>query len=232
MTFKLPELPYAADALAPHMSKETFDYHHGKHHAAYVKKLNAAIEGTKMAEWDLERIVHHAVKEGDKGLFNNAAQHWNHSFLWNCLSPQGGGKPDGSLARQIDSDFGSWDGFRKDFTKAAKGNFASGWTWLVVEAGKLKVVNTDDADTAIVHGQHPLLTLDVWEHAYYIDHRNERPKYIETFLDHLVNWAFAAENFANQGEGNQTGARRYDDAQKAFAESSKVAEPAKRAAAS
>ena len=217
MTFKLPDLPYAKDALEPHMSKETFEYHHGKHHATYVSKLNDAVKDTPMADWDLERVIHHADKEGKQGLFNNAAQHWNHSFQWKCFSPDGGGKPSDSLARQIEADFGSYDDFAKKFTEAATGQFGSGWAWLVIEAGKLKVTNTGNADTPIVHGQHPLLTLDVWEHAYYIDHRNARPRYVETFLDKLVNWEFAAENFANQGEGNQTGARAYDDAQEAFA---------------
>jgi len=229
MTFKLPALPFAKDALEPHMSKETFDYHHGKHHASYVKKLNDAVDGTKMAEWELERIIHHAAKEGDQDLFNNAAQHWNHSFFWNCLAKDGGGKPEGALASQIDSDFGSFKAFREAFEEKAEGNFASGWTWLVLDAGKLAILNTDDADTAIVHGRLPILTLDVWEHAYYIDYRNERPKFIEAFLGHLVNWTFAAENFANQGEGNHAGARRYDEAQEAFARSGKVEEGAKEA---
>lgn len=229
MPFKLPDLPFAGDALEPHMSKETLDYHHGKHHATYVEKLNDAIEGTKMAGWELERIIHHAAREGEQDLFNNAAQHWNHSFFWQCLAPDGGGEPDGGLASQIERDFGSFGTFREAFEDKAAGNFASGWTWLVLDAGKLDILNTDDADSAIVHGKLPILTLDVWEHAYYIDHRNERPKFIATFLDHLVNWSFAAETFANQGEGNQAEARRYGDAQEAFAGSGKVDKAAKEA---
>ncbi len=172
MTFKLPDLPFAANALEPHMSKETFDYHHGKHHASYVAKLNDAVKGTKMADWELERIVHHAAKAGEHDLFNNAAQHWNHCFQWLSLSPDGGGKPDGPLGRQIEADFGSFDQFREAFKGAATGEFGSGWAWLVLDAGKLKATSTTGASTPIVHGQHPLLTLDVWEHAYYIDHRN------------------------------------------------------------
>ena len=229
MAFKLPDLPFPKDALEPHMSKETFDYHHGKHHAKYVKKLNEAIEGTKMADWELERIIHHAAQNDDQGLYNNAAQHWNHSFFWKCLARDGGGKPEGALASQIENDFGSYDTFRETFEKKAAGNFASGWTWLVLDAGKLEVINTDDADTPIVEGQFPILTLDIWEHAYYIDYRNERPKFIKAFLEHLVNWEFAAENFANQGEGNHAGARRYDDAQETFARSGKVEEGAREA---
>ena len=193
MAFELPELPYARDALAPHISEETLDYHYGKHHASYVDKLNAAIEGTDDADKSLEDII----KSASGGLFNNAAQVWNHTFYWNSLSPRGGGEPEGALADAINSAFGSVDGFKEKFTESAKGNFGSGWTWLVQKAdGSLDIVNTDDAETPITEdGVTPLLTCDVWEHAYYIDYRNARPKYLEAFWN-LVNWDFAAANMA------------------------------------
>jgi Fe-Mn family superoxide dismutase len=193
MAFELPSLPYARDALAPHISEETLDYHYGKHHAGYVDKLNDAIEGTDMADKSLEDIIRNA--EGS--LFNNAAQVWNHTFYWNSLSPDGGGEPEGQLADAINAAFGSLDGFKEAFTDSATGNFGSGWTWLVQNAdGSLAVVNTDDAETPIAeNGVTPLLTCDVWEHAYYIDYRNARPDYIEAFWN-LVNWDFAAANMA------------------------------------
>jgi Fe-Mn family superoxide dismutase len=190
MSFELPKLPFAKDALAPHMSAETFDYHHGKHHAAYVANLNKAIEGTPNAGKTLEDIIMSA--EG--GLFNNAAQHWNHSFFWKCLKPGGGGKPRGDVAAAIDRDFGSFDEFKKQFSTTAATQFGSGWGWLVLDSGRLKVVSTANADLPMKHGQTALLTIDVWEHAYYIDYRNARPKFIESVMDHLVNWDFVAEN--------------------------------------
>lgn len=189
--YQLPDLPYAADALEPHISAETLEYHHGKHHAAYVNKLNRQIEGHE-SEWaTLEEIIKHA--SGD--LFNNGAQVWNHSFYWNCLSPDGGGKPEAELANAIDDDFGDFEKFKAEFKKAATGNFASGWTWLVkMPTGRLEVVNTDDADNPLRAGLQPLLTCDVWEHAYYIDYRNARPKYIDAFWK-LVDWEFVKANF-------------------------------------
>ena len=192
MAFELPELPYARDALAPHISEETLDYHYGKHHASYVDKLNAAIEGTDDADKSLEDII----KSASGGLFNNAAQVWNHTFYWNSLSPRGGGEPEGALADAINSAFGSVDGFKEKFTESATGNFGSGWTWLVQKAdGSLDIVNTDDAETPITEdGVTPLLTCDVWEHAYYIDYRNARPKYLEEIWK-LVNWDFVAGNY-------------------------------------
>ncbi len=190
MSFELPKLPFAKDALAPHMSAETFDYHHGKHHATYVSNLNKAIEGTPNAGKTLEDIIMSA--EG--GLFNNAAQHWNHSFFWKCLKPGGGGKPRGDVAAAIDRDFGSFDEFKKQFSTTAATQFGSGWGWLVLDSGRLKVVSTANADLPMKHGQTALLTIDVWEHAYYIDYRNARPKFIESVMDHLVNWDFVAEN--------------------------------------
>ncbi len=188
MSFTLPDLPYAKNALEPHISAETLDYHYGKHHQAYVDKLNAAVEGTPEADKSLEEIIRGA----SGGTFNNAAQVWNHTFYWNCLSPNGGGEPDGALADAIKRDFGSFDNFKEKFSDSAVGNFGSGWTWLVQnEDGSLAIVNTDDADTPLTGSAKPLLTCDVWEHAYYIDYRNARPKYIEAFWK-LVNWEFVS----------------------------------------
>ena len=191
MVFELPALPYARDALAPHISEETLDFHYGKHHAAYVDKLNAAIESTDLAEQSLEAII----KSSDGGLFNNAAQIWNHTFYWHSLSPEGGGDPEGALADAITASFGSAAEFKDQFNAAAVGNFGSGWTWLVQNAdGCLAIVNTDDAETPLTdEGVTPLLTCDVWEHAYYIDYRNARPSYLEAFWA-LVNWDFATAN--------------------------------------
>ncbi len=192
MAFTLPELPYAKDALEPHISQETLEYHHGKHHQAYVTKLNDLIKDTDMADKSLEEIV----KAADGGLFNNAAQVWNHTFYWNCLSPNGGGEPTGALADAINAAFGSFDKFKEAFNAKAAGNFGSGWTWLVKKSdGSVDIVNTDDAKTPLTDNSlTPLLTCDVWEHAYYIDYRNARPKYLEAFWQ-LVNWDFANSNF-------------------------------------
>ena len=191
MAFTLPPLPYDKTALAPHISAETLEFHHGKHHNAYVTNLNKLLDGKPEADKSLEEVI--ASSEGP--VFNNAAQIWNHTFYWNSMKPQGGGKPTGDLAAAIDRDFGSYDNFRKAFTEAATTQFGSGWAWLVVGAdGKLAVTKTGNADLPSKHGQKALLTIDVWEHAYYIDFRNLRPKYIETFLTHLVNWDFALAN--------------------------------------
>ncbi len=191
MAFTLPDLPYAKDALAPYLSQETLEYHHDKHHNAYVTNLNGLIEGTDHAGRSLEEII--LAAEGP--LFNNAAQVWNHTFYWNCMKPGGGGAPNGELAKAIDSAFGSLDDFKKELSAAAVGQFGSGWGWLVLENGALKVSKTGNADLPLKHGQTALLTVDVWEHAYYIDYRNLRPKYVETFLNNLVNWDFVAENY-------------------------------------
>jgi Fe-Mn family superoxide dismutase len=192
MEHKLPALPYAMDALAPHMSKETMEFHYGKHHQAYVTNLNNLIKGTEFENAALEDIV----KKSSGGVFNNAAQVWNHSFFWNCMKPGGGGKPSGALAAAIDKKWGSFDGFKEAFTKSAIGNFGSGWTWLVKKGGgAVDIVNTSNAGTPLTGGDKALLTVDVWEHAYYIDHRNARPKFVETFLNSLANWEFAAKNF-------------------------------------
>lgn len=185
MEHKLPDLPWPKDALAPHISPETIDYHYGKHHNAYVTKLNDGIKGTKFAEMSLEEIV----KNSDGGLFNNAAQVWNHTFYWNCLSPNGGGEPTGAIADKINAKFGSFDKFKEEFSAKAGGNFGSGWTWLIENNGEVEIMNTDDADTPLAHGKKALLTADVWEHAYYIDYRNARPDYIKAFWN-LVNWDF------------------------------------------
>jgi len=190
MTHELPALPYAMDALAPHISKETLEYHYGKHHQAYVNKLNSLIPGTEFETATLEDIV----KKAKGGMFNQAAQIWNHTFYWHSLSPNGGGEPKGKLADAIKASFGSFDAFKKEFSDKAAGQFGSGWAWLVEKGdGKLAVVQTSNADTPLAGSDKPLLTCDVWEHAYYIDYRNARPKYIEAWWN-LVNWEFAAQN--------------------------------------
>ena len=191
MAHELPELPYAKDALEPHISSETLDYHHDKHHAAYVNNLNNLVPGTEFEKMSLEDIVKNAPAGG---IFNNAAQVWNHTFYFNCMGPDGGGNPDGAVSDVIHSTFGSFDEFKEKFSKSAATNFGSGWTWLVKNAaGGLEIVNTDDADSALKAGT-PLLTIDVWEHAYYVDKRNARPAYIESWWN-LVNWDFVSANF-------------------------------------
>ena len=195
MTLSLPELPYAYDALEPHISKRTLEFHHGKHHRAYVKKTNELIKGTPHEQAKLEDIVRASAKEGGK-LFNNAAQAWNHAFYWQCLAPKGGGKPTGAIARVIDESFGGYDAFRKGFADAAIAQFGSGWAWLTLGSGKLEISKTGNADTPLAHGQVPLLTIDVWEHAYYLDYQNRRPDYVSAFLDHLVSWTFVNANLA------------------------------------
>lgn len=194
MSIELPALPYARDALAPRISEETIDYHYGKHHNAYVTNLNGMIEGTEHANKSLEEIV----KNSSGGMFNNAAQIWNHTFYWNSLSPNGGGKPSGELAAAIDAAFGSFEEFQAKFTASAGGNFGSGWTWLVKNsAGGVEIVNTSNADTPLTdESVTPLLTVDVWEHAYYVDYRNARPEYLKNFWE-LANWEFAASNFSS-----------------------------------
>lgn len=192
MAFELPALPYANDALAPHISAETIEYHYGKHHQTYVTNLNNLIAGTEYENASLEDII----LKSSGGLFNNAAQVWNHTFYWNCLTPNGTGAPAGELAAAIDATFGSFDKFKEEFTKCAVTTFGSGWAWLVKNAdGSLALVSTSNAACPLTAGQTPLLTCDVWEHAYYIDFRNARPKYVEAFWS-LVNWDFVAANFA------------------------------------
>ena len=188
MEHKLPALPYALDALSPHLSKETLELHHGKHHQAYVTNLNNLVKGTDFEALELDAIA----TKASGPIFNNAAQVWNHTFYWSCLSPTGGGKPAGALAAAIDAKWGSFEAFQEAFTKSAVGNFGSGWTWLVRKPdGALDIVNTSNAGTPITTADKPLLTCDVWEHAYYVDYRNRRADYVSAFLDKLVNWEFA-----------------------------------------
>ncbi|WP_413439120.1 superoxide dismutase [Sulfuriferula sp. GW1] len=193
MIHELPALPYAKDALQPHISAETLEYHYGKHHQAYVTNLNNLIKGNEFESMTLEEII----KKSSGGVFNNAAQVWNHTFYWNCLSPKGGGQPSGALGDAIKAKWGSFDAFKEAFSKAAVGTFGSGWAWLVKTAdGQIDIVSTSNAATPMTSGQKALLTCDVWEHAYYVDYRNARPKYVEAFWN-LVNWDFVAQNFAS-----------------------------------
>ncbi|UYM15208.1 superoxide dismutase [Fe] [Endozoicomonas euniceicola] len=192
MAFELPALPYARDALVPHISEETLDYHYGKHHNTYVVKLNGLVKGTELESKTLEEII----KTSEGGIFNNAAQTWNHTFYWNCLSPDGGGQPAGELAEAINKAFGSFDEFVAKFNDMAVNNFGSSWTWLVKNAdGSVEIVNTSNAANPLTTDQKPLLTCDLWEHAYYIDYRNVRPDYLKAFWA-LVNWDFAQANYA------------------------------------
>ena len=195
MSIKFPDLPYATNALEPHVSANTLKLHHGKHHKGYVAKLNLAIAGTAYAGKSLEAIIGAAHEASETGIFNNAAQSWNHTFLWSSMSPNGGGEPIGPLADAIDDRFGGIEGFKDEFKAAALGQFGSGWTWLVLTATELDIVSTGNADTPLLHGSTPLLTLDVWEHAYYLDFQNKRDAYIDAFLSNLINWDFAAENY-------------------------------------
>jgi len=199
MTFKLPDLPYARDALAPHISAETLDFHHGKHHAAYVKKVNGMLEEGKGGDGTLVDLIRSARTQEDRKLFNNAAQIWNHTFFWNCLSPQGG-EPTGKLSQLIEEGFGDAAAMLKKLEVEAVNHFSNGWAWLVLDRGQLKITSLHDADTPLVHeGMVPLLTIDVWEHAYYIDYRNERPKFVSAVLENIVNWDFVAQNLDGRG---------------------------------
>jgi len=190
----LPSLPYAQDALAPYVSAETLEFHYGKHHQAYVTNLNNLVKGTEFENLDLEAVIRKAPAGG---IFNNAAQVWNHTFFWDSLKPNGGGEPVGALAEAIAKKWGSFAEFKKTFQASATGNFGSGWTWLVKKAdGSVDIVNTSNAATPLTTGDKPLITIDVWEHAYYIDYRNRRPDFVAAFLDNLANWDFAAKNFA------------------------------------
>jgi len=192
MAFELPPLPYDKEALAPHISAETLEYHYGKHHQTYVTNLNKLIEGTDHENSSLEEII----LASDGGLFNNSAQVWNHTFYWNSMAPGGGGAPTGELADRVNSAFGSYEEFRTKWAEAATTQFGSGWAWLIDDGGKLDIVKTANADLPLKHSQKALLTIDVWEHAYYIDFRNARPNYITTYLDSLLNWEFVAANLA------------------------------------
>ncbi len=194
MSFELPPLPYSQSALEPHISANTFSFHYDRHHAGYVTNLNRLAEGTEWETAELEQVV-----TGASGaIFNNAAQIWNHTFYWNSLSPDGGGAPVGDIATAIDSAFGSYDDFRSKFATAATTLFGSGWAWLAInENNQLEITQTSNADLPLLHNQKPLLVVDVWEHAYYLDYKNARPSYVEAFLDHLINWEFANQNLAS-----------------------------------
>lgn len=195
MAFTLPDLPYAQNALEPYISANTLSFHHGKHHNAYVTNLNNLVKGSELEGKTLEEVIKISAKDASKaGIFNNAAQVWNHTFYWHSMKPKGGGEPTGDLLTKINADFGSFDKLKEEFKNAGATQFGSGWAWLVLEDGKLKVTKTANADLPMAHGQIALLTADVWEHAYYLDYQNRRPDYLATFLDKLVNWDFAAEN--------------------------------------
>jgi Fe-Mn family superoxide dismutase len=199
MAFDLPALPYSRDALAPHISEDTLNFHHGKHHQAYVTNLNKLIEGTDLENKSLEEIIKVAASDSSKaGLFNNAAQVWNHTFYWHSMKPGGGGKPSGAIAEKINADFGSYEKFAEEFKAAGGGQFGSGWAWLVLKDGKLAIRKTPNAETPLTEdGATPLLTMDVWEHAYYLDYQNSRPNYLTAFIDNLINWDFANQNLAD-----------------------------------
>lgn len=193
MKLELPDLPFARDALVPHMSSDTLDFHHGKHHNAYVNKGNELLADAGLTADSLEELVKQAAEKGG-ALFNNVGQHYNHSFFWNCLSPSGGGAPTGAIAEKIDADFGSYDNFKTEFVNGGVGQFGSGWVWLVLRDGKLAVEKSANADTPLTSGATPILVCDVWEHAYYLDFQNRRPDFLTGFLDKLVNWDFANAN--------------------------------------
>ena len=197
MASELPSLPFEKSALEPHMSARTLEFHHGKHHQAYVTALNNLVKNTPYASKSLEAVIKETVKDESKAaIFNNAAQSWNHTFFWNSLKPNGGGKPPGDLAQRVERDFGGFDKFKEQFKQAAVSQFGSGWAWLVIDRGELKVTKTASAMTPLALGQTALLACDVWEHAYYLDYQNRRPDFVQAFLDHLVNWELAAKTMA------------------------------------
>jgi Fe-Mn family superoxide dismutase len=202
MSFELPPLPYLKNALEPHISSKTLEFHHDKHHRAYVDQLNKLVTNTPFAGKSLEEIIRLTGKDSSQtAIFNNAAQAWNHEFFWHSMKPNGGGKPTGELAQQIERDLGGIAKFKEDFVKAGVGQFGSGWVWLALDRGKLKIAKTADAVDPMVLGLVPLLTCDVWEHAYYLDYQNRREDFLKTFFDNLANWDFAAENLAKQARG-------------------------------
>jgi superoxide dismutase, Fe-Mn family len=196
MAFELPPLPYATSALEPHISARTLEFHHGKHHAAYVANLNNLTKDSDLASKPLEEVIKIAAADlpAKQGIFNNAAQVWNHTFFWNCMKKGGGGKPGAKLLARIESDLGGFDKFKEDFKNAGVTQFGSGWAWLVLDGGKLKITKTANADLPLAHGQKALLTVDVWEHAYYLDYQNRRPDFIQTVIDSLINWEFVEAN--------------------------------------
>jgi Fe-Mn family superoxide dismutase len=208
MPFQLPELPFDKQALGDFMSAETLDFHHGKHHKAYVDKVNAMVGEKGLEGASLSQVIRTARERGDAGLFNNSGQIWNHSFFWQCLAPPQGQQPTGRLAALIEESFGTTEAMLAKLKEEAVGHFASGWAWLVLDGGGLKITSLHDADTPVVHdGMQPLLTLDVWEHAYYIDYRNERPRFAESVLGNIVNWEFVASNLDGKGEARADQAR-------------------------
>jgi Fe-Mn family superoxide dismutase len=197
MAYELPDLPYDYNALEPYMSAQTLEFHHDKHHAAYVTNYNKMTQDTEMADMPIEEVIKATFKDSAKvGIFNNGAQAWNHTFYWHCMKPTGGGTPSGALAEKINSDFGSFDKFKEEFKTAGTTQFGSGWAWLVLDGGTLKVTKTPNAENPIANGQTPLLTMDVWEHAYYLDYQNKRPDFIQAYVDHLINWEFVAQQMA------------------------------------
>ena len=209
MAFTLPDLPFDRDALDPHLSAETLEFHHGKHHKAYVDKANGLIGDTDLEGASLVEVIKAAHQRGDKPLFNNAAQIWNHSFFWQCLTPEGSSRPSGRLRDMISSDFGGEQQLLEQLAKESVNHFASGWGWLVLNNGKLQIMSLHDADTPVAHGMTPLLTIDVWEHAYYIDYRNDRARFVKTVLENIINWDFVAQNLDGEGlsRADQEGAR-------------------------
>lgn len=193
MSLTLPDLPFSKDALEPHISARTFEFHHGKHHKAYVDNGNKLLAGTEFENQEPEAIIRKVAGDASKaGIFNNVAQAWNHSFFWKCMKPKGGGRPSGTVAKMIEANFGSYEKFTEEFKNAGVTQFGSGWAWLVQKNGKLEIMKTANADTPAAHGIVPLLTVDVWEHAYYLDYQNRRPDFIQAFLDHIVNWDFVS----------------------------------------
>ena len=194
MTFKLTELPYDRDALEPHISARTLDYHYGKHHKGYVDKLNENAAGTRYEEMPLEDVIRTSFKKKDESVYNNASQAWNHTFLWDSMNPAGDGRPARAVSDMINDQFGGLDAFRKQFKESAVAQFGSGWTWLVADGSTLAIVSTSNADSPLTTDTRPLLTLDVWEHAYYLDYQNGREKYVDAFLEHLINWEFVQSN--------------------------------------
>jgi Fe-Mn family superoxide dismutase len=205
--FQLPPLPWSEDALDPVISARTMEFHYGKHHRTYVNKLNELVAGTRFADLPLEQVIRESASGDEhKKIFNNAAQTWNHTFFWNCLKPKGGGKPSGDLASRIDADLGGYDTFKAKFAQAAVDQFGSGWAWLVSRGGKLEIISTSNAGTPITGEATPLLTIDVWEHAYYLDYQNRRPDFANAVIDKLLNWEFAAQQMAKAGSGSRKAA--------------------------
>ncbi len=198
MAFSQAPLPFDPSALEPHLSAKTFEFHYGKHHAAYVTNLNNLTKDTELADKSLEEVIKISFNDATKaGIFNNAAQVWNHTFFWDSLKPSGGGAPSGAIAEKINADFGSFDKFKEEFKTAAVTQFGSGWAWLVLDGNTLKVTKTPNAENPLVRGQVPLLTVDVWEHAYYLDYQNRRPDFVQTFIDNLINWEFVAKQLGS-----------------------------------